>query len=486
MTTTHVRIAIVGSGFGGLGAAIRLKQHGIEDFVVLERRHDVGGVWRDNSYPGCACDVQSHLYSFSFAANPEWTRLYSPHHEIWAYLKRCAETFGIRPHLRFGHELLHAEWDDRRKVWDLRTTCGDFRAEVLVGAAGALSEPARPRIPGLASFQGTAFHSAEWDHGYDLRGKTVAVIGTGASAVQLVPEIQPKVGRLLVFQRTAPWILPRGDRAMSPRAQRWLRASPLVQKAFRLGLYARREALLFAFLDRRVAAYAERLARRHLERSVSDPALRARLTPHYTLGCKRVLLSDDYFPSLQKENVALITAAIREVRPRSIATHEEEHAVDAIVFSTGFRVQEPPIASRVLGREGKTLSASWADRMTAHLGTTVVGFPNFFLLMGPNTGTGHTSVLTILESQIEHMLKALEHLRAHDLATIEPTTQAQARFVAHVDARMQSTVWTTGGCRSWYLDSMGHNSALWPGFSFSLKRRLERFDPSDYAFGRAA
>ena len=482
MKAQHVHVAIVGSGFGGLGTAIRLAQAGFHDYLVFERSNDVGGVWRDNTYPGCACDVESHLYSFSFARNPGWTRSFSPAKEILEYLRGCAERFGVLPKIRFDHEITSATWDADALRWRLETAHGVFTADVLVGAVGALSDPAIPALPGLATFSGKAFHSARWNHDHDLTGRRVAVIGTGASAIQFVPQIQPRTAALKIFQRTAPWIVPRGDRALTDRKRALLRRSPAAQWLERARIYAFREVMALAFFDTRASKAMERLARLNLRRSVRDERLRAKLTPSYTMGCKRILLSDDYFPALAKENVDVITDTIAEIRPEGVLTKDGVlHEVDTIIFGTGFQVQKYPFAERIRGKGGLTLATTWKDRMTAHLGTTVVGYPNLFLLQGPNTGLGHTSVITMIESQIEHIINALRHMEARGLASIEPRAEAQRAFVAHVDAKTKGTVWTSGGCKSWYLDANGANSTLWPGFTFTFKRRVERFDPSEYS-----
>jgi len=477
----HVRVAIAGSGFGGLGMAIRLMQSGIDDILVFERSNDVGGVWRDNTYPGCACDVESHLYSFSFARNPEWTRSFSPSAEIHGYLRACAERFGVLPRIRFDHEIRSATWDDDAQRWRLETKHGVYTADAFVAAVGGLSEPAIPPLPGLESFTGTTFHSARWNHDHDLAGKRVAVIGTGASAIQFVPEIQPKVSALKIFQRTPPWIVPRRDRALTERERRTLRRSNVAQWLLRTRIYALREVMALPFFDARIAKLGQRIAEKHLERSVRDSTLRAKLTPKYTMGCKRILLSDDYYPALAKPNVDVVTDSIVEIRPNGVVTSDGAlHEVDTIIFGTGFHVQDYPFAKRVQGRGGRRLADTWKDRMTAHLGTTVSGYPNLFFLQGPNTALGHTSVITMLESQIEHVVNALRYLAKERLATVEPRLEAQNAFVADVDAKTRGTVWTSGGCKSWYLDAHGTNSTLWPGFTFTFKRRVERFDPSEY------
>jgi cation diffusion facilitator CzcD-associated flavoprotein CzcO len=475
---THVHVAIVGSGFGGLGTAIRLKQEGIDDFLIFERADDVGGTWRDNSYPGCACDVPSHLYSFSFALNPRWSRSFSGQPEIWAYLQECAARFGILPHVRLGHEVHSAEWDDGRQCWRVRTARGSYTADVLVSATGPLSEPALPSLPGLASFEGTVFHSARWDHEHDLTGREVAVIGTGASAVQFVPEIQPRVGRLHLFQRTPPWVLPRPDRTFTRAEHALFRAAPVTQRVARSSIYWARELLAIPFQHPRLMRLAQWLAAGHLRRAVPDPELRARLVPEYTLGCKRVLLSNDYLPALTRSNVDVVTSAIREIRPQEIVTVDgATHPVDTIIFGTGFHVTDGPMAHRIHGRDGRTLAETWRGSPQAYLGTSVAGFPNLFLLLGPNTGLGHTSVVIMIEAQIEYVLRALRYLRRTGVGAVEPRPGAQQAFRRGVDHRMRTTVWSTGNCTSWYIDRTGRNSTIWPGSTWAFRRRLRNFDP---------
>jgi cation diffusion facilitator CzcD-associated flavoprotein CzcO len=479
--TFKARVAIIGSGFGGLGAAIRLKQHGIDDFIIFERAGDVGGTWRDNTYPGCACDVESHLYSFSFAPNPDWTRSFSPQPEIWSYLKRCARDFGVLPHIRFHEEVRESVWDEAAQHWRIETSQGSYTASVLVLASGALSAPVVPRLPGLDGFQGKAFHSARWDHDYDLTGRRVAVIGTGASAIQFVPEIQPKVAKLHLFQRTPPWIIPRHDRALSEFEHRLFRRFPAVQRTARYSIYLFRELFLLGFRHPWLTAQVERMARRHLERSIPDPQFRAKLLPDYSIGCKRILISNDYLPSLIRPNVELVTEGIAEVRSHSIVDRSGvERPVDAIIFGTGFLATDPPLAKHIRGRDGRTLSDVWAGSPQAHVGTTVAGFPNLFILLGPNTGLGHNSVVYMIEAQIEHLLATLSHMWRHGASAIEPRPEAQSAFVAEVQRRMEGTVWIAGRCASWYLDSTGRNSTLWPDFSWRFRRRAERLKADEY------
>jgi cation diffusion facilitator CzcD-associated flavoprotein CzcO len=477
----HARVAIIGSGFGGLGAAIRLKQDGVEDFVVLERAGDVGGTWRDNTYPGCACDVESHLYSYSFALEPSWSWRFSRQPEIWRYLQRCARDFGVLPHVRFHREMRSAAWDDGARRWRIDTSGGPITANILVLAIGPFSEPVVPDLPGLDRFQGRAFHSAHWDHAFDLDGTRVAVIGTGASAVQFVPEIQKQVGALYLFQRTPAWVLPRPD-APIPRWRRQLYARvPLLQRAARLLIYLYREAWVLLFRHPRIMRRVQQIALGHLHRSIRDPQLRATLTPDYMMGCKRIVISSDFYPALAQPNVEVVTAGVSEVRARSIVTADGiERPVDAIIFGTGFRPTDPPVARHVRGRDGRTLQEVWAGSPRAHAGTSVAGFPNLFVLLGPNTGLGHNSVVYMTEVQLDHVIGAVRYMRRHGVDAIEPRPEAQSAWVEAIDRRMRGTVWMTGGCASWYLDRTGRNAALWPGSSWSFHRRASRFRPQDY------
>ncbi|HEU4947988.1 MAG TPA: NAD(P)/FAD-dependent oxidoreductase [Kribbella sp.] len=478
---TRTRIAVIGTGFAGLGMAIRLKQAGYDDFVLLERAEDVGGTWRDNTYPGCRCDVPSHLYSFSFAPNPEWSSTFSPQPEIEAYLRKVTDDFGIRPHIRFGHAVESARWE--AGSWRVQTSQGELTADILVSGMGPLAEPSYPELPGIETFEGPVFHSAEWDHELELSGRKVAVIGTGASAIQLVPAIQPDVEELHVFQRTAPWVLPRTDRRISDLERAVYRRFPLVQKAVRAGIYWGRESLVLGFAKLpAIMRQGQKLAAKHLHEQIRDPGLRARLTPDYTLGCKRILISDDYYPAIAQPNVDVVTDPIREVTPTGIVTADGvKREVDTIIYGTGFRVTDLPVMDLVRGREGRTLREAWADGMEAHLGTAVAGFPNLFLLIGPNTGLGHSSMVFMIESQIAYILDAVRTMDAAGLAEVEVRPQVQREFVDSVRSSMRNTVWTRGGCTSWYLDSEGRNTTLWPSFSFRFRQLTRRFDAGQYA-----
>jgi cation diffusion facilitator CzcD-associated flavoprotein CzcO len=480
-----VDVAIVGSGFAGLGMAICLKQAGIDDFVVLERADDVGGTWRDNTYPGCQCDVPSHLYSFSFAPNPGWSRTFSRQPEIQDYLRRCTDEHGVAPHLRFGHEVTAAAWDEDAQVWRLDTAGGPFNARLLVAAPGPLSEPSIPSLPGLERFEGTVFHSAQWDHDHDLTSERVAVIGTGASAIQFVPQIQPRVDRMHVFQRTPPWIMPHPDRPISRTERRVYRVVPAAQRLMRAGIYWARETFVFGFLHRRLMQLPERIARRHLRSQVPERGLRAKLEPDYAIGCKRILISNDFYPTLSEPNVEVVSESIREVRRSSVVTADGvEREVDTIIFGTGFHVTDMPIAQRVRGRGGQLLADAWRDGMEAHLGATVAGFPNLFIVPGPNTGLGHTSMVFMIESQIAYVLDCLRVMRERGIGAVDVRPDAQAASNAEIQNGMKGTVWLSG-CASWYLDASGRNTTLWPGFTYRFRQRTRRFDPTDYTLSPA-
>ena len=477
----HVRIAIVGTGFAGLGLAIRLKAAGIDDFVLIERADDVGGTWQANTYPGCQCDVPSHLYSFSFAPNPTWTRTYSRQEEIWAYLRDLAERHDLHPHIRFGHELTAATWDEERQRWNVETSRGAWTAQLVVDATGPLSHPLVPAIRGLRRFEGKLFHSAEWDHEHDLTGERVAVIGTGASAIQFVPRIADQVGQMHVFQRTAPWILPHTDRPTTRFERRLYKALPFAQKVVRTAVYWSRESFLLGFIkDQRFMAGAEKIAMAHLRKQVRDPELRRKLTPPFRLGCKRVLLSNDWYSALTRPNVELVTDAIREIRGRTIVLADgSEREVDTIILGTGFHVTDPPTAQLVRGRDGRTLAERMEAGIQAYLGATMSGLPNFFKLIGPNTGLGHNSMVFMIESQLRYVMDALRVMDEQQVATFEVRPEAMAAYNAQIQSMMPGTVWMSG-CASWYLDSAGRNTTIWPDFTWRFRHRTRRFNTRAY------
>ncbi|MGW4895769.1 flavin-containing monooxygenase [Kitasatospora sp. NPDC004240] len=478
----HVRVAVIGSGFGGLGAGVRLRRAGITDFVILERADSVGGTWRDNSYPGCACDVPSHLYSFSFAPNPDWPRSFSGQPDIRAYLEKVADVFGLRPHLRFNTEVTEARWDDERSHWRITTGAGEWTADALVSAAGPLADPQIPDLPGLDTFPGKVFHSSRWDHDYDLAGQRVAMVGTGASAAQIIPSIQPEVGRLTVFQRTPAWVLPRRDREITA-VEKWLHGRlPVTAKVRRGALFALRELQVDAFVRRPGALrMVQRVAERHIARSVADPELRARLTPDYRIGCKRILLSNTYYPALAADNTEVVASGLREVRGSTlVAADGSEHEADAIVFGTGFHVTDMPIGARVFGTEGTSLAEEWKGGMEALRGSTVRGFPNLFFVIGPNTGLGNSSMILMIESQLNYLVDALTTLTSVGATAMHPTARAQRQWNLELQHRMDRTVWTTGGCRSWYLDEGGKNTVLWPASTSAFRRATRRVDLGEY------
>jgi cation diffusion facilitator CzcD-associated flavoprotein CzcO len=478
----HHRIAIIGAGFSGLGMAIRLKQQGIHDFVVLERADDVGGTWQANTYPGCGCDVPSHLYSFSFAPNPNWSRTYSLQPEIWEYMRDCSRRYGVEPHIRFRCEVEEAAWDEDAQVWRIETSQGPVTANVVVAGMGPLAEPKLPDIPGIETFKGRAFHSARWDHDHDITGKRVAVVGTGASAIQIVPAIQPRVAKLKVFQRTPPWIVPRRtDREITELEKRLYRAFPALTKIPRAVTYVARELLVLGLAkDPRLMKIPEAVALRHLRRQVRDPELRRKLTPDYSIGCKRILPSDDWYPALQQPNVELVDQGVKAVTETGlVAADGSEHEVDTIVFATGFHVTDMPIGQKVRGRGGVLLDDVWRGSPQAYLGATVAGFPNMFTLIGPNTGLGHSSMVYMIESQIRYVLDALRVMDERGLTSVEVRQDVQDAYNAELQAKMPKTVWMSG-CASWYIDANGRNTTIWPDFTFRFRKRTARFDIEHY------
>jgi cation diffusion facilitator CzcD-associated flavoprotein CzcO len=480
---TSVRVAIVGAGFSGLAMALRLKQAGIDDFVVLEREDDLGGVWKVNTYPGCECDIPAHLYSFSFAPNPEWRQTHPKQEDVLRYLRDCAERFGVTPHIRFRHEVREAAWDDERQRWDLKTNRGRFEAQFLVGGFGTQIEPRMPQIKGLESFRGKVFHSARWDHDHDLSGQRVASIGTGSSAIQYVPAVQPQVEQLYVFQRTAAWVMPSNARPIRERERRRYRRFPFLQRLKRRRIYWFRELLVFSNAkNRALTAFLEFGGRRHLKKAVKDPGLRAELAPDFRLGCKRILPSNDWYPALTQPNVELVTQAVEEIRPGSIVTADgAEREVDTIVCGTGFHVADTPYARRVRGKDGRLLSEAWQDGAEAYVGTTVAGFPNLFLMSGPNSSQGHTSMVYMIESQVDYVLDCLRQMQESGLGSVEVRPDVMAAFNEELQARMPKTVWMGGGCTSWYQDANGRVTFQWPDFTFRFRRRTSSFDLSSYA-----
>jgi cation diffusion facilitator CzcD-associated flavoprotein CzcO len=493
----HHRVAILGAGLAGIGMAIRLRQQGIEDFVIIEREDDLGGTWYVNTYPGCQCDVPSVLYSFSFAPNPDWTRSFAPQPEIEEYIRTCATAYDVKRFIRFGHDVSALRWDEGDRRWELETDQGVITADVVVLGTGPLSEPSLPDIAGIERFEGTIFHSAEWRHDHDLTGKRVAAIGTGASAIQFVPHIQPAVEHLDVFQRTPPWIVPRPDRPFAPWERLLYRRVPLAQRALRAAIYWARELMVLGMVKNpRLAGPAKQVAAKHLAHQVSDPDLRAKLTPSFAFGCKRILLSDDYYPALTQANVDLVTEPIKEVRAGSIVTADgAEHEVDTIILGTGFQAAEPPVARMIRGRDGRTMAEHWSEGAPdgasdgasegagegaqAYLGTSVSGFPNLFMITGPNTGLGHTSMIFMMESQFNYIVDAVEQMGSGGLSSVDVRGDVVRQYNQQLQAKLKGSVWNSG-CASWYLDSHGHNTTMWPDFTWRFRLLTRRFDPAQY------
>jgi cation diffusion facilitator CzcD-associated flavoprotein CzcO len=477
----QVTFVIIGSGFSGLGAAMRLQQAGHRDLVILERAGDVGGTWRDNVYPGCRCDVQSNLYSYSFALKPDWTESYPSQPELWEYLRQIAAAHGLDRYLRFGHEVTEARWDEQRARWRVSTSKGEFEARYLIAGVGALVEPSLPDVPGIETFAGTIMHSARWDAAWQADGRRVAVVGTGASAIQIVPSIQPAAGHLTLFQRTAPFVVPHNNHQVRPAIKVLYRALPSTQRASRLAIYWMRELLAIGFIKNpKILKRAEAVWRRHMHAAISDETMRRQLTPAYDLGCKRVLPSNDFYPALARPNVSLVTEKIIEFRPGAVVTADgAEHPVDTVILATGFHVTDHPMFGKVHGRGGRPLAESFGQ---TYLGTLVPGFPNYFQLTGANTGLGHSSMLLMIESQLNLITDAISRIEAAGGGPCEVRPEVAAAYNAKLQRRLPKTVWGSG-CSSWYLDREGRNLTLWPGFTFDFRRRTRRFSPADFTIG---
>jgi cyclohexanone monooxygenase len=476
-----VHVLIVGSGFSGLGAAVRLRKDGRDDFLVIERGGEVGGTWRDNTYPGAACDVPSHLYSYSFELNPEWSRSFSPQDEIQEYLRAVAAKYDVDDYHLFDTEVMLAKWDGTR--WLVDTTNGAFTADVLVSAVGALCEPALPDIKGIETFAGEIFHSARWNHDTSLEGKRVALIGTGASAIQIGPAIVDDVAHLDVYQRTAPWVMPRHDRAYPKLESLAYKHIPGLQRAAREAIYWGREAYVLGFaIEPRILQAVQRIAQRNIAKAIGDRRLRSRVTPDWQLGCKRILISNDWYPMLAREDVDLVTDGIAEVRPNAIvSTDGTVREVDAIVLATGFHVTDSPTYASIVGSDGRTLAEVWDEQgQQAYKGAAVAGFPNLLFVVGPNCGLGHSSMVYMIESHLNYLSSALTTMDRLGIATFEVRPDVQRRYNQRLQRQMRRTIWQTGGCSSWYLDKHGNNTTLWPSFTFVFRHLTRRFDVAAY------
>jgi len=472
-------VVIIGAGFGGIGLAIKLKTSGFDDFVILEKSASVGGVWNHNRYPGAACDVPSHLYSFSFEPRADWPERYASQAEILKYLKRCVQKYGLEPHVVFGAEVTEASWNEEAAQWTVHIAEGRvFETRALVTATGQLSRPFVPQLPGLRDFSGAAFHSAQWPDGCDLSGKSVAVVGTGASAIQIVPSIAPLADKLYVFQRSAAYVLPKGDKTYSRLELLFFKHVPGALKLSRLWMYLQHEARALAFVTWRGALKVKRGAFLHyLERRVRDPRLRKRLIPDYNFGCKRILLSNEFFPAMARTNVELVTHGIREIRPHGIVDETGvERSVDVIIFATGFSATDFLVPMKITGVAGRDLHQAWKEGAEAYLGMSISGFPNLFMLYGPNTNLAHNSIIYMLESQIRYVIAGLERLRRGDIRVLDVKKTIQDSFNARIQQRLQKSVWARG-CTSWYLTAARKNTTNWPGYTlaFRLQTRAPRW-----------
>ncbi|WP_375738499.1 flavin-containing monooxygenase [Pseudomonas boanensis] len=481
-----LHVLIIGAGFGGMGLAIQLQKAGNHDFLILEKGSEVGGTWRDNSYPGAACDVPSHLYSFSFEPKVDWSRKFAPQAEIFAYQRHCADKYGLRRHIRFGCEVAGAEFDEASGLWQVHTQNGErYSARALVSACGQLNRPAWPRITGLEKFRGELFHSARWNHGYSLAGKRVAVIGTGASAIQFVPQIAPEVARLHLFQRSAPYVIHKADRAYRPWELAVMRHAPGLQKLDRMLKYIQHESRVLAFsMFPPLMKFIRFKFDRHLARGVPDASLRQRLQPDYPLGCKRILISNDFYPALARPNVELVTEAIREVTEDAVITRDGvNHEVDAIILGTGFTATDflAPMSIRGLG--GRDLNQAWREGAEAYLGISVSGFPNLFILYGPNTNLGHSSIIYMLESQYPYVLDGINALVERGLRYLDLKQDVQKDYNRELQRQVHHTVWEQG-CNSWYKTAEGKNTNNWPGFTFTYRLQARRLEFEHYECAR--
>ena len=487
MPSDVVEVAIIGAGFSGLGAAIKLSQNGIDDYVVLDRGRDFGGTWRDNTYPGAACDVPSHLYSYSFALNPEWSRSYSHQPEIHRYINAVADEHGIGEHTLFGSEVTQAGWNEKTLTWKVDYTREgkkqSLNARHLVGAIGPLCEPNLPDIDGITDYSGQIIHSARWDNDYDFSGKRIAVIGTGASAIQVVPQLAKTVGHMDVYQRTAPWIVPRTERPYL-KPENWaFKHVPGLQAAVRGSIYTANESIAAGMTwAPKALKPVEAISRANIFKGIRDPELRKKVTPNFAVGCKRILKSNDWYPALDRPNVDLVTEGIDHITGSAIVDKDgTSREYDAIVVATGFHVTDSPVFDTIHGADGRSLAQVWDEiGMQGYKGSFVHGFPNMMLLVGPSTGLGHNSMVYMIESQLNYLVDYLKKTTAAGIVRTDVKLDAQERFNADLQDRLRGSVWNTGGCSSWYKDANGNITTLWPGFTFSFRNATRHFDVDAY------
>lgn len=475
-------IVIIGTGFGGLGMAIQLKKAGIESFTILEKGASVGGTWRDNTYPGAACDVQSHLYSFSFEPKSDWTRKFGLQPEIRSYMESCAVKYRLHEHIRFNTEVKSAAFDKASGTWTIQTRSGDtLCAHALISATGQLNQPAYPNIPGMDKFKGEVFHSARWDHDYDLSGKSVAVVGTGASAIQFVPQIVAKVKQLKLFQRSGAWVIPKPDRPFTGFEQWLFESFPFLDRFYRSYIYWKNEvrAIGFTKFGWVLEAWAWQ-SRWFMRRHVKDPAKRKKLLPDYKIGCKRLLISNDWFPAVNQDHVDIITDGIEQMTENGVITADgTEHKVDAIIYGTGFKATDILAPIHITGLNGLELNDAWKDGAEAYKGTCVSGFPNLFILYGPNTNLAHSSIIFMLESQFRYVMQCLRMLLDPGLHYMNVKASRQKELGDTMQERLQSSVWVAG-CDSWYMNEAGRITNNWPGFTFSFRLLTGKLDLQDY------
>lgn len=482
-------IVIIGTGFAGMGMAIKLKESGRDDFVVLEKAHDVGGTWRDNTYPGCECDIPSHMYSFSHELNNDWSKSFSGQPEIWAYMRKVADKHDLRKMIDFGVEVEGASWDEAAKRWTIHTNGLTYVARVLVAGVGGLHIPNIPEVTGTDTFDGPMFHSARWDHNVDLKDKKVVVIGTGASAIQFIPIIAQEVGELTVFQRTPAWVLPKKDKPTSSLKKTAFTNVPGAMRAYRNALYWGLESRAIAFNGHlNVLPFAEKIVTRYLKKAIPDEELRAKLTPDYRLGCKRVLQSNTYYPTFLRDNVDLNTDGVAEiVSDGVIDKNGVKHEADVIIWGTGFHVIDAFDYLSIKGREGRDLATQFKEGgVETYLGMTIHGFPNLYFMLGPNTALGHNSVVFMIEQQTKYIIRMLDEMQLRGAAAAEATLEAQTEFNVEVQKRVSKGIWTTGGCTSWYLDSHGKNRTIWPKFTFQYWWETRKVNAPDFTWEKAA
>lgn len=481
---SKVDIVVIGTGFAGVCMGIQLLKNGFTDFIILERANDVGGTWRDNTYPGAACDVHSSLYSFSFEPNPNWTRMFSDHKEIYDYTWHCVRKYGLEKYIRFEHSILGGDYDAAKAEWTINMTHGSILCNKWVNGMGPLNRPVFPNLGGVADFNGTSFHTSKWNHTYDLTDKKVAIVGTGASAIQIVPSIAQKVKELTLFQRTAAWIIHKPDRKMT-KTEKWLfKHIPFIQKLYRWHVYWQNEvtAIVLVYMPC-LARYIQGLGIKQLHRGIKSKTLRQKLKPNYSMGCKRILLSNHFYPALERSNVHLNTDGILRISENGIVDKGgRETKVDCIIYATGFEAADFPAWFKVSGNKGQQLMDVWKDGPEAYLGTTVSGFPNMFMLIGPNTGLGHTSMTIMIEASVQYTISCLKALRDKNAKSMDVKPEVQAAFNIDIQKKLAKTVWMTGGCKSWYISKTGKNTSLWPGFTFSYINRTKKVKADEYFF----